>query len=383
MSIIGGANIVTDGLISYYDPGNKLSYPGSGTLLKDLTGNHHATITGSPPFNQTGYTGTNLILRNKSDYGGQAAGMPDGSFDIPSFFVGIYFRDTALLSSSGGTFNAGTDTLYILNPDGSLFFSIDTTQTTLFSGISTFGVAIKYTLSGTDLDGFAADNNTAAGQTFNSALAAASTFADKKTAWETFITPHLVASGGNPFNSTPFKVATELPVISSIGNTFKFEDNDSITLGNLPQTQQYTYEFAFKPVDYTDASNNNYQKMLVNSANSFFIILEENRIFRHRVPGVDAGGNVGGNTVYETDRYSIATFSYDQSVSKNYKNGVLTNSKSVGSGTVDAGTLSLFTSSGPVQQYVGHFAFFRAYDRALTDAEVKQNFEATKIRFGL
>ena len=210
-------------------------------------------------------------------------------------------------------------------------------------------------------------------------------FFSKKTAWENYInaTITLPASGATPPNSLDFKISLSLPTILPALDTFTFEDNQSITLGSLPQTQQYTYEFLFAPVDYTDASNNNYQKMLVNSADSFFIIMEENRVFRHRVPGVDATGNIGGNTVFAADQFHVATFSYDQSVSKNYRNGELLETRNSGSGTVTAGTLSLFSSSGPVQQYVGGFGFFRAYDRALTDAEVKQNFIATKNRFGL
>ena len=37
MSVSVGPKIVTDGLLSYYDPGNKLSYIGSGSALNDLT----------------------------------------------------------------------------------------------------------------------------------------------------------------------------------------------------------------------------------------------------------------------------------------------------------------------------------------------------------
>ena len=380
MSVSIGPKIVTDGLVSYHDPGNKLSYIGSGSALNDLTNNHDATLTGSPPFNKT-FSAPDMILRNKNDYGGQVSGMPDRSFDIPNFVVAVYFLDATLFAQNTGTFNSGTDTLYILNTDGSLFFSIDTSQSNFVSNNTSVGQAVQYTLSGTDLDGFAANNNTTAGQTFNSAMAAATTFTDKKTAWEAFITPHLVASGGNPFNSTAFKVGTELPTITPALDTFTFEDNDSITL-NLPVTQQYTYEFIFSPVDYTDAVNNNYQRMLINSAFSNFIVLEEDRFFRHRVPGVDTTGNIGGNTVFDIGEFAVATFSYDQSVSKNYRNGVLLETRNVGSGTVSAGTLDLFTN-GAFQQFVGGFGFFRAYDRALSDTEVLNNYHAIKGRFGL
>ena len=82
--------IVTDGLIGCYDPGSKLSYSGSGSALNDLTKNYDATLVGSPPFNQT-LSAADLILRNKSDYGGQVGGLPDGSWDIHSSFIALYF----------------------------------------------------------------------------------------------------------------------------------------------------------------------------------------------------------------------------------------------------------------------------------------------------
>ncbi len=381
MSVSVGPKIVTDGLLSYYDPGNKLSYIGSGSALNDLTNNRDATLTGSPPFNKT-FSAPDLILRNKSDYGGQVAGLPNGSWDIHVSFIAIYFRDTTLFGTSG-TFVNGTDTLYILNTDGSLFFSIDSSVSSLIGVGSSNGQAVKYTLLDPELDGFAAPNNTTSGQTFNNALAAASSFSEKKTAWQNYVNANITlpASGGSPFNSIPFKVDTQLPNLTPALDTFTFEDNDSITL-NLPVTQQYTYEFIFSPVDYTDAVNNNYQRMLISSASSNFIVLEENRVFRHRVPGVDATGNIGGNTVFDIGEFAVATFSYDQSVSKNYRNGVLLNSKSIGSGTVSAGTLDLFTN-GAFQQFVGGFGFFRAYDRALSDIEVLNNYHAIKGRFGL
>lgn len=175
--------------------------------------------------------------------------------------------------------------------------------------------------------------------------------------------------GGASFSST------------TSGGTFTFDgSDDDITLGSLPQTQQYTYEFAFSPVDYT-AAGNNYQRMLISTNQINFIVLEENRVFRHRVPGIDNSGNVP-NTVFDINKFHIATFSYNQSVSKNYQNGVLLETKSVGSGTVTSGTLSLFTS-GAINQYSGKFGFFRVYNRALTDKEVLQNYHALKSRFGL
>jgi len=51
MSVFGGPDIVTDGLVLHLDAANRKSYPGSGTSWNDLSGNNlHAIKTGSPTF---------------------------------------------------------------------------------------------------------------------------------------------------------------------------------------------------------------------------------------------------------------------------------------------------------------------------------------------
>ena len=386
MSVVAGPKVVTDGLVACYDPGNKLSYSGSGTTLKDLVGNYNATIDGSPAFNERAvlngqpWSANTLTLRFLGDHGGQIADLPNASMRIPSSAFGIYFNDSDLFDANNGSFNNDTDILYILHPDGSLFLKLDTTgQNDLSGGGGSTPQAVWYTTLEQYFYGLSGDSDTAEGRRFHASLNVATGQFGHQDAFKEYINPYLVSSG----ETREFKVnVNERPFISNVKGKFTFDGiNDDITLGGLPLTQEYTYEFIFSPVDYT-AAGNNYQRMLISSTYSNFIVLEENRIFRHRVPGVDNTGNLGNEVVFETDQFHMATFSYNQSVSKNYKNGVLLNSRSVGSGTVTAGTLSLFTS-GAINQYQGDFVFFRAYNRALTDAEVLQNYNALKGRFGL
>ena len=48
-----GTRLITNGLILCFDPNNSRSYPGSGTILYDLSGNeNHGTLYGSPTFSQ-------------------------------------------------------------------------------------------------------------------------------------------------------------------------------------------------------------------------------------------------------------------------------------------------------------------------------------------
>ena len=48
--------IVIDGLVLYYDAGLQTSYAGTGTIIRDITGNgRHGTIAGSPNYNSKGW----------------------------------------------------------------------------------------------------------------------------------------------------------------------------------------------------------------------------------------------------------------------------------------------------------------------------------------
>lgn len=85
MGIFRGAHIVRDGLILSLDPSSQRSYPGSGTLLKDLTGNDDFTI----------YNGTEYLT--------EKSGILK--------FDGI--DDYARISSSDGVVSSGSDGLTV------------------------------------------------------------------------------------------------------------------------------------------------------------------------------------------------------------------------------------------------------------------------------
>ena len=54
MAFRRGPNIITDGLVSYYDAANPRSYPGSGTTWKDLSKYNNGTLTNGPTFSSDG-----------------------------------------------------------------------------------------------------------------------------------------------------------------------------------------------------------------------------------------------------------------------------------------------------------------------------------------
>jgi hypothetical protein len=66
MSIKGGPNIVTDGLVLHLDAADKNSYPGSGSTWYDLSGNNHGALTNGPVFDNS--NAGSLIFDNVNDY---------------------------------------------------------------------------------------------------------------------------------------------------------------------------------------------------------------------------------------------------------------------------------------------------------------------------
>lgn len=57
MSVYAGPEIPNNGMIGYWDAGNPISYPGSGTTFNDLSGNaNHATLVASPTYSAGGLT---------------------------------------------------------------------------------------------------------------------------------------------------------------------------------------------------------------------------------------------------------------------------------------------------------------------------------------
>lgn len=92
-----------------------------------------------------------------------------------------------------------------------------------------------------------------------------------------------------------------------------------------------------------------------------------------------SGGTLSANTWY------IVTFTYDGSSPKVYVNGNLTNSATNAGSLKTSDTNNFYIGTGPgVSQFVdGLISFSLIYNRALSDSEVKQNYNALKGRFGI
>jgi len=85
-----GANIITSGLVLALDAASKNSYPGSGTVWTDLSGNgYNGTLTNSPTFDSG--NGGSIVFDGTNDY--VNCGTPLTFTD--SFTINFYFKTTA------------------------------------------------------------------------------------------------------------------------------------------------------------------------------------------------------------------------------------------------------------------------------------------------
>jgi hypothetical protein len=86
----------------------------------------------------------------------------------------------------------------------------------------------------------------------------------------------------------------------------------------------------------------------------------------------------------EPNKWFFACFTYDNSTSKGYINAVFKAQAPGGAAlNFDTGNVYIGTSNTLARPYNGNIALFTIYNRALTPAEILQNYNATKGRFNL
>lgn len=107
MSAKGGPDIVRNGLVLYLDAANIKSYPGSGTVWEDMSGNNNnGTLTNGPTFN-SGSLGS-IVFDGVNDY--IIGTIPSTTFSS-NYSIGCFFNHTnysqweALFSNNVGTTN--------------------------------------------------------------------------------------------------------------------------------------------------------------------------------------------------------------------------------------------------------------------------------------
>ena len=101
-------NTVTNGLVLYLDAGNTVSYPGTGTSWRDISGNsNNGTLTNGPTFNSN--NGGSIVFDGTNDYVNNTSYTASNDYTLslwcyyntPTSELGNYYRT---LISKGGVF---------------------------------------------------------------------------------------------------------------------------------------------------------------------------------------------------------------------------------------------------------------------------------------
>jgi hypothetical protein len=94
MAVPGGPNIVTSGLVLELDAANVKSYPGSGTVWNDLSGNNYSgSLVGSPTFNSA--NGGSIVFDGTDDYVSTPTTGSVYSFPNTTFTVSTWVKTTS------------------------------------------------------------------------------------------------------------------------------------------------------------------------------------------------------------------------------------------------------------------------------------------------
>ena len=123
MSVYGGPDIITDGLVLHLDAANTKSYPGTGTAWNDLSGNgNNSTLTNGPVYypNKGGY----ITFDGSNDYANFYAPNLGSVTTVESFayinssilrmFMGWLYYDVYMSSGRLG-YNTGNSDIYGLS----------------------------------------------------------------------------------------------------------------------------------------------------------------------------------------------------------------------------------------------------------------------------
>ena len=173
-----GANIIRNGLVLSLDAASRNSYPGSGTVWTDLSGNDNTnTLFGSPTFSSTFNGG--LVLNGTSQY---ATASDSTSLRPASFSIDTWFRPTSF-SGYNTIITKPTNGPLWVPPYLSYVIRLETNGTILNCGTSTGGtyrsLTKSYTFSANTIYNisFTFDSSTGAAVVYlNGAVLSSTTF---------------------------------------------------------------------------------------------------------------------------------------------------------------------------------------------------------------
>lgn len=150
---------------------------------------------------------------------------------------------------------------------------------------------------------------------------------------------------------------------------------------NIGNPQTFSIEFWCYPTELDIDANNNYRRIfLAIGVNENIVLIEQSGTISFRIPG-------GNTTNFQASGFSginewgCVCCTYDQSTRKIYFNGVFKGQTSEAGVTVDFGTPQIV--DGVNQRFKGYIGNFKIYSKALSDQEVRQNFESLRGRYGI
>lgn len=101
MAVGYNPTIVTSNLLAYIDAGNTRSYPGTGTIMYDLSGNgRNATVNGTPTFTNYYFTTTADTTYISLPSAGLSPGVGNFTYSIWVWFNSIDSSDTLIENGS-------------------------------------------------------------------------------------------------------------------------------------------------------------------------------------------------------------------------------------------------------------------------------------------
>jgi hypothetical protein len=153
--------------------------------------------------------------------------------------------------------------------------------------------------------------------------------------------------------------------------------NDAVTIsGNLGAPSTFTLSAWVRSSNISQAQN------IFSSNPPFFLRITSSTIRCAVYTGTWIF--VNGNITLSSNVWYNLVLTYDQNFVKGYVNGVLDVNSAKTGAPVWGGYIRLgYTTGGEDAPSVTNIAVAQIYNRALTAAEVVQNYEATKTRFGL
>lgn len=191
----------------------------------------------------------------------------------------------------------------------------------------------------------------------------------------------------NGINFTSFNNTTFSSTNKGLLNFNGSNNYLTATENSLFNTETFTIESWAR----TSTVNQNgflFEKGNVNTQYAVFFENPNIKIRTMTVNNAYADLQFAASTYIQANQWFLVSASYNSGLKKFYINGVLLGTQTVSGGfTTNANGMSIGVyggyNGGRGYYYTGDIATMKFYNRTLTDAEVLQNYQTTKTRFGL